>query len=703
MKRVHAKFITILILLLMCPGCTEISERTSVSSNTAHTSSDKTLVSWAKILTGENRGGSVLTIQEDEEYDGIIFIRRRSDWIAGSDDDNRTKRDKPITIEIGKMVQLAIVYEGSEVRMYQNGELINEYEAENIDLLNSNRNFVVFGMRHYETETYLPCEIDDARIYSVALSEDQLKKLKPNEPSKIKPYAWWDFEGDEVEEKTGRYGYYRTGWKSKGAELRDGKLILGDWRFVIFQRKYIVETPQFPDNPPGNWLTYHLVHPGPGVAEPGDPNPIYDYKGRCHLHYIYYNDYGFCYAHVSSDDMLHWKWHPTYLAPPITGHGMFSGTGFYTKDGTPAMVYHGEGSGTNVIAYALDDKLEKWTKPEAFKPLTEDGEEPEDVKYWDPDLWERDGTFYAISGGWGERSYMKSKDLKNWTYLGNLLHEDYKGEPGIPPSEDISCANMFKIGDKWMLICISHRLGCRYFLGDFVDEKYLPEFHARMNWSEPVFEDDKRAGGVNYFAPESFLTRDARRVVWTWLAKSEGLHPTGIQALPRELELPDDGVLRIKPLRELESLRYNKVAKQDITVTKGQNYKLEGITGDAVELKVTFSAPLPEEFGIKLLGDERGRNALSITAGANRETLEIKNIKPPFKLTEDEDLTLRVFIDKNLVEVFANDRQAAAVAHSDIRDNPNIIFFTKDAPLKIEKVEAWKMKSIYVNDTKVAD
>ena len=167
-----------------------------------------------------------------------------------------------------------------------------------------------------------------------------------------------------------------------------------------------------------------------------------------------------------------------------------------------------------------------------------------------------------------------------------------------------------------MLICISHRLGCRYFLGDFVDEKYLPEFHARMNWSEPVFEDDQRAGGVNYFAPESFLTRDGRRVVWTWLAKSEGLHPTGIQALPRELELPDDGVLRIKPLRELESLRYNKVAKQDVTVTKGQNYKLEGITGDAVELKVTFAAPLPEEFGIKLLGDERGRNALSITAGA---------------------------------------------------------------------------------------
>jgi sucrose-6-phosphate hydrolase SacC (GH32 family) len=75
--------------------------------------------------------------------------------------------------------------------------------------------------------------------------------------------------------------------------------------------------------------------------------------------------------------------------------------------------------------------------------------------------------------------------------------------------------------------------------------------------------------------------------------------------------------------------------------------------------------------------------------------LDIATIKPPFDLAEDEDLTLRVFIDKKLIEVFANDRQAAAVAHSDIRKNPNISFFTKDAPLKIKKAKAWKMKSTY--------
>ena len=76
----------------------------------------------------------------------------------------------------------------------------------------------------------------------------------------------------------------------------------------------------------------------------------------------------------------------------------------------------------------------------------------------------------------------------------------------MPKGEDISCANMFKIGNKWMLLCISHRLGCRYYLGDFKDEKYLPEFQAMMSWN-----------GNNFFAPESVLTKDGRRVMWAWL------------------------------------------------------------------------------------------------------------------------------------------------------------------------------------------
>ena len=112
-------------------------------------------------------------------------------------------------------------------------------------------------------------------------------------------------------------------------------------------------------------------------------------------------------------------------------------------------------------------------------------------------------------------------------------------------------------------------------------------------------------------------------------------------------------------------------------------------------MEVTFSAPLPDEFGIFLLGDKDGQEAMRITTGAGRKTLSIGSINPPFELKDGESLTLRIFIDKNLVEVFANDRQAAAIAHKHIRENPNISLFTKDTDLEVNKVKAWKMKSIY--------
>ena len=39
--------------------------------------------------------------------------------------------------------------------------------------------------------------------------------------------------------------------------------------------------------------------------------------------------------------------------------------------------------------------------------------------------------------------------------LGRLLH-DQMPVLGVPRDEDISCPNMFRIGDKWMLLCLSH-------------------------------------------------------------------------------------------------------------------------------------------------------------------------------------------------------------------------------------------------------
>ena len=474
-------------------------------------------------------------------------------------------------------------------------------------------------------------------------------------------------------------------------------------------------TPALPEDPPTTWLTYHLAHPGPGTAVPGDPNPAFFWKGRYHLHYIYKDresrrkengrDLGPDWAHVSSEDMVRWKWHPTVLGPKTMGHGMFSGTGFFTKEGKPGIIYHGKTSNRNWISYAMDDKLDQWSKPELVLPNDKDGQPVTSMPYFDPDLWINNGVYYALNARSSSQApvIMKSDNLKDWDYIGEFLHPDFDEQQlGVGKHEDISCPNMFKLDDKWVLLCISHDLGCRYFIGDFKDEQFLPEQHAMMNWA-----------AWDFFAPESLLTPDGRRVMWSWcttmVSKKKNPVPraidfnellagkiqTGIQSLPRELSLSDEGTLLIKPLRELKTLRAGEKTVADLTVQSDTTHVLEEISGDTMELQVVLDAPSAREFGIKVLADQDGKKGFTISSGKERKTLNVGYINPPFELKKGEDLTLRIFIDKHLIEVFANDRQAAVAWHGFKPKDLHVSVFSKGGDLKVNSVLAWKMNSIY--------
>ena len=654
-------------------------------------STDKTLVAWVALSDLDQRGGSALTLQSGQEFDAIVFaeIEPRI-WMAGSDEFNRTEEVQEAhdreTAAIDTLIQIAIVYEGNEIRIYLNGNVYSTHTAENIDLLGTDEKHVVFGMRHLGGPgDYLHGAIEDARIYRRALSSKEIRALSPDQPSDPLPYAWWDFEKSNMQPRRGPFVHINH---SPNATVSEGRLVLEDAAVVVAsttkrQADRVVgkETPMWPTNPPADWVTYHLAHPGPGVAEPGDPNPIFDYKGKYHLHYIYAQPLGPAFAHVSSQDMVHWKWHKSELTPMEVGHGMYSGTGSYTTDGKPFIIYHGEGSDRNHIQFALDDELISWSKPTPIIPLKANGEEPE-IRHWDPDCWRMNGLYYALSGG-EHPHLMKSTDLENWKYLGPFFHNDYPIDLGVPRGEDVSCANVFKIGDKWMLLCISHDLGCRYYLGDFKNDRYLPEFHALMSW-----------GGNSFFAPESVLTEDGRRVMWAWLT-AEGIKPTGIQSLPRQLELPRDGQLRIKPLRELESLRYDKFERYQLAISSGEKVSLDAISGDAVELEIDVASPVPDKLILRLLADQSDREGLEIIAGRTQQTIKIGGIEPPFQLAEKEDLKLRIFIDKNLIEIFANDRQAAAVVHSNSQRDSKVTIRAEGGDANVRSVRAWKMRSIY--------
>ena len=130
---------------------------------------------------------------------------------------------------------------------------------------------------------------------------------------------------------------------------------------------------------------------------------------------------------------MHWEWHPTKLQPSFTGHGMFSGTGFVTKDGRPAAIYHGQKSGRNQIAIARDNRLSAWEKPYPVQPKMADGQDAE-MQHWDPDRFVIDNTYYAISGG-PKPPLIKSDDLVNWTVVGDFLRHEM---PDVAIGEDTS-------------------------------------------------------------------------------------------------------------------------------------------------------------------------------------------------------------------------------------------------------------------------
>jgi len=457
----------------------------------------------------------------------------------------------------------------------------------------------------------------------------------------------------------------------------------------------------WPTNPPAHWTRYHLAHPDPGAGFfPGDPNPAFHYKGRYHLHYLYPDEGGLGMAHVSSTDMVHWEWHPTALTPARLGHAMLSGTGFFTREGKPAIIY-GDGQRLLII-YALDDALDTWTEPEEIV-VRDDDSNVREIAVWDPDCWLNGDTYYAV-GGSMEKDLIKSKDLKTWQYVGMLMHPHFPNDLGVTANDDVSCPNVFKIGNKWMLLCISHALGCRYFLGDFMNEQYLPDQHALMNWQNVNIGD---RGLGYYFAPESLLAPDGRRIMWAWLFPEETApNQQGLQSLPRELTLGDDGLLRIRPLRELASLRYDQQTESDFVTEYLKPRKLPGMSGDAVEFEVVFerldkacklnttgALHVPRAYGVDVLCDENGENGVRIAVNPSQKTLSIAGIVAPFPSFIDKDVTLRVFIDNTVIEVFADDRQAMAYTHRRTHPHANHQIFTDQGNIKIKTVTAWKMKA----------
>ena len=678
---------------------------------------DKTLVAWVSPATLTQRGGSALTIDDvASHFDGIVFGELAPKrWMAGSDSFRRTQRDQggwpEETADAKTVVQVAIAYKGKEVTIYRNGQRYAQYTMGSPPQEFGPQSVIVIGKRHLDQgdDAHFGGAVADVRIYDVALSAEQIAALKPNEPSDPKPWAWWTFDEKEPKDRTGQFA---AGKLIGGAKVEGGNLVLDGRTGVMLAARNaealaktvgVTPPPSMSDIQAVRWLRqrlladpyrpqYHFVIPE-GYAMPFDPNGAIFWKGRYHLFYIFQDPRGHNWGHVSSTDLLHWRHHPTGLVS-----GMFSGNAFINKDGRPTMCYHQVGQG-NAMAVALDDELNQWEKlaSNPITPKTAPGD-PHHDKYrsWDPYGWLEDDTYYAIFGG-NRPAIAKCDSLGgHWKYVGDLMAHAVEG---VGINEDVSCADFFKLGDKRMLLCISHGLGSRYYLGQWKKEQFYPEFHERMSWVDNA-----------YFAPESLLDDKGRRIMWAWIfdQRSERTRRdsgwSGEMSLPRELMLGEDGRLRMRPVEELKQLRYNEQTVENVAVEADKEVVLDKIAGNTIELTLEIEPQGAKQCGVKVCRSPDGAEQTLVYYDAADKKLKIdvtraslgegpKNVEAgPFELKQGETLTLRVFVDKSVVEAFANDRQAAMRRIYPTRaDSVGVSLFSQGGAAKVRRVTAWEM------------
>ena len=142
---------------------------------------------------------------------------------------------------------------------------------------------------------------------------------------------------------------------------------------------------------------------------------------------------------------------------------------------------------------------------------------------------------------------------------------------------------------------------------------------------------------------------------------------------------------------------------------------VEEIGGKAIEIEAVIEPRGAREVGLYVLrapdGAEQTRISLfrqnhryfgvsslqiDISAASLRSDVYARTPEiGPLKLEEGEPLRLRIFVDRSILEVFANDRQCLTVRVSpELEDSTGVSLFARGAAAKLVSLDAWQMRSI---------
>ncbi|KKI89113.1 sucrose-6-phosphate hydrolase [Bacillus sp. SA1-12] len=420
------------------------------------------------------------------------------------------------------------------------------------------------------------------------------------------------------------------------------------------------------------WRQSYHIQPPTGLLN--DPNGFSYFNGEYHLFYQWFPlgpVHGLKYwYHTKSKDLVHWENAGIAIKPDheYDSHGAYSGS---------AIVHHDQ----LYLMYTGNTRNEQWERHpyQVMAVMNKNGEmikpkEPviADVPtgytdhFRDPKLWKSGDAFYAVIGAQRENKtgcavLYKSMNLTDWTFLGemktNLPQFGYMWE--CPDYFELDGHGVFVFspqglepeGDYYQNIYQSG-----YLIGQKLDPDTLSFSHGHFN------ELDR---GFDFYAPQTTLANDGRRLLVGWMGLPELEYPTDKHdwahclTLPRELKV-ENGKLIQQPVQELAALRKNKsvwkgpISNETLHVFNGVSFELicEFAENSSEELGIEFRAKDDEKTIVKY--DKRQRKIVLDRSMSGQPAGESFGTKRQCSV-RDGNIKFHLFVDTSSVEIFVND------------------------------------------------
>ena len=449
--------------------------------------------------------------------------------------------------------------------------------------------------------------------------------------------------------------------------------------------------------PPANWMN--------------DPNGLIQWEdGTYHLFYQYNPDSpqpaNICWGHAVSKDLVHWKNYPVALSPTPNGpdkDGCWTGCAV-NDNGTPTLIYTGVFPESVCIAMG-DNKLLNFKKYDKNPVIPKPPEGMEVTGFRDPYVWREEDGWYlvlgsGIKGKGGLALLYRSKDLRQWEYL-HPLCEGKEEETGFM----WECPNFSPLGeDKYVLITSPIPLFYPiYLLGSYQEHRLSVEKIGKVDGCKHSF-----------YAPQIFRDRKGRLIMFGWLRELRSAEAqkeagwSGVMSLPRQISLKN-GEFAVDVVPETEKLRGKRLNSLSNIGIQGDAFlPLEGVEGDILEIIARFRPMEAKSFGVAIRRSQNGEEETLIGYDEEKKAVFVDasrsshddSVAKPICYTKlrlkNEPITLHIFLDRSVIEVFANKKIALATRiYPTRKDSLGVGLFSKGGRTTLEKFEAWEMESIW--------